>query len=264
MKNNLRILSLLIALALTLAALPGCACAEEKASAEARKLKVGVRADIMGFGYLNPTTGKYYGLEVDLANELARRMGYSGAEFTTVVPADREDKLLGGEVEVVMACYTVTEERREIVDFSAPYYGDYAYIIVQNSALLEHPEQLLGLTIGTVAGTNSDTLFRDKMRELGLLEDEPVQPNFIYRYSNDYEDLSRALETGLVDAICMDGAIAKTYMNDDRSYFRLTLGDVQNFAAATAKGSDLSVPVAEAMQAMLDDGTVDRLIDKWN
>ena len=151
----------------------------------------------------------------------------------------------------------------EVVDFTAPYYDDYTYIIVQNSTLFDHPEQLKGLTVGSVAGTNVDAQFRDKMRELGLLDDEPVQPNFIYRFSNDYADLSRALETGLVDAVCMDGSIAKAYMNDDRSFFQVTLGEM-HYGAATAKGSELSAPAAQAMREMLDDGTVDRLIDKWD
>ena len=101
------------------------------------------------------------------------------------------------------------------------------------------------------------------MREMGLLESEPVQPDYIYRYSNNYAELSQALETGAVDAVCLDGSIAKAYMNDDRSFFKVTLGEM-HYGAATAKDSALSAPMAEAMQALLDDGTVARLIDKWN
>ena len=62
-------------------------------------LRVGVREDIMKFGYLNEDTGKYYGLEIDLAAEMAERMGYSDVEYVTVTPDTRKDMLLAGDVD---------------------------------------------------------------------------------------------------------------------------------------------------------------------
>lgn len=62
-------------------------------------LRVGVRDDIMNFGYLNEDTGKYYGLEIDLAAEMAERMGYSDVEYVTVTPDTRKDMLLAGDVD---------------------------------------------------------------------------------------------------------------------------------------------------------------------
>ena len=52
-------------------------------------LKVGVRSDIINFGYLNEDTGRYYGLEIDIAGEMAKRMGYSDVEFIEVTPDNR-------------------------------------------------------------------------------------------------------------------------------------------------------------------------------
>lgn len=62
--------------------LGGCAAGE----ASGGVLKVGVRADVVGFSSYNEHTGKFYGAEVDIAEELARRLGYAGAEFTAVTP----------------------------------------------------------------------------------------------------------------------------------------------------------------------------------
>ena len=56
------------------------------AAAGAETLRVGVRDDIINFGFYNETTGKYYGLEIDLAAELARRIGCDGVEYITVRP----------------------------------------------------------------------------------------------------------------------------------------------------------------------------------
>lgn len=79
-----------------------------------------------------------------------------------------------------------------------------------------------------------------------------------------YQELSDALEEGVVDAMVLDGAIAKTYMDDKRTYIENFEVAEQSFDIATQKGSDLSEPVATAMQDMLDDGTIAALVDKWD
>ena len=78
-----------------------------------------------------------------------------------------------------------------------------------------------------------------------------------------YQELSDRLEEGSIDAACMDGSIAHTYDDFDRSLLDFQI-DTQSYGVATQKDSALSQPVAEAVQAMLDDGTVARFIDKWN
>ena len=79
-----------------------------------------------------------------------------------------------------------------------------------------------------------------------------------------YEDLSIVLEEGRVDAAVMDGAFVDTYINDDRSLLEDFSVSDQDYAVATQKGSNLSQPVADTIQAMLDDGTIATLIDKWD
>ena len=90
-------------------ALIATGCTEQKSGV----LKVGVRADIMNFGYFNEETGKYYGLEIDIAEELARRLGYDAAEFVTVKPDNRKEMLLDGKVDCVIAAYSAADTRRE-------------------------------------------------------------------------------------------------------------------------------------------------------
>ena len=105
------------------------------AAAGAETLRVGVRDDIINFGFYNETTGKYYGLEIDLAAELAQRIGYDDVEYITVTPDTRKDMLLNGEVDVVIATYSIAESREENFDFSAPYYEDDTIIMVEKSTL---------------------------------------------------------------------------------------------------------------------------------
>lgn len=143
--------ALLIALVLSIGML-ACGCTD---SAGQGTLKVGVRDDIMNFGYLNETTGKYYGLEIDIAAEMADRLGYADVEYVTVTPDTRKDMLLHGEVDCIVATYSIAESREENFDFSDPYYTDSTVVVVEKSSLITKIEELKGLNIGTMAGSNA-------------------------------------------------------------------------------------------------------------
>ena len=236
-------------------------------------LKVGVRSDVTGFGYYNDETQKYYGLEIDIANELATRLGYSSVQFETVTPDDRKQMLLNGNVDCIIACYSITDSREENFDFSPSYYDDYSAIMVENSSMITALSQLEGLTLGTMKGTNAAPQLVAKLTEDGLTSGQPTSANddnsdvwfdtFHLVQFGTYAELSDALEGGTVDAACMDASIAASYMRDNRHLLDYK-GAAQQYGVATQKDSSLSSPVAAAIQAMLDDGTIASLIDKWD
>lgn len=228
-------------------------------------LTVGVRDDIMNFGYLNTTTEKYYGLEIDLAYAIADDLGYKEVEFVTVQPDDRKDKLLNGEVDCLIAAYTIAESRLENFDFSPAYYTDYSRVIVERSSLLTSIPQLMGKRIGVVDGADAAPVFANKLVELGLIPevDNETFDAVTFVRVDSYSELSKALEEGTVDAACMDGCVARAYMDDDRMLLEETLQE-ESYGVATQKDSKLSEPVAKAVQKMLDDGTLEDLIDKWD
>ena len=259
-----------IAAAVGLAGLSGCAAADSQQ--EGGTLRVGVRSDIVNFGYLNERTGKYYGLEIDIAEEMARRMGYADVEFVTVTPDTRKDMLMNGEVDCLAACYSISDTRLENFDFSPAYYTDDAVIMVENSSRITDIVELAECTFGAMSGSNTAPQLVLKLTDLGFtsgtddimnLGDDNQFDTFRLVQMPSYEELSLALEEGRIDAACMDGAIAQTYMNEDRSLLDFSISE-QEYGVATQKGSALSQPVADAIQAMLDDGTIAGMIDKWN
>lgn len=258
--------------AFSLVCMAGCSAdSQEEASSGTGTLRVGVRDDIMNFSYLNDQTGKHYGLEVDIANEMAKRLGYADVEFVSVTPDSRKDMLLNGEVDCLVACYSIADSRLENFDFSPAYYTDRAIVMVENSSLITDVEQLEGKTVGIMSGSNAGPVFATKMYELGVIGPDVVENTDEYtQYQGilvkkiaTYEELSKALETGEVDAAAMDNSIASTHMNEDRSILDVNLGD-QEYGVATQKDSELSGNVASAIQEMLDDGTIAAYIDKWN
>lgn len=234
-------------------------------------LKVGVRSDIVNFSLLNEQTGKYYGLEIDIAEEMAERLGYSDVEYSTVTPDDRNETLLEGKVDCLIACYSIAESRLENFDFSPAYYNDTMSVMVENSSLITDITQLHGGVFGIMSGSNAGPLLAIKLNEMGIIgdnvisnTDEGTQYEGVYvKKLPSYAELSQALEEGIVDAAVMDDSITDTYMNDDRSLLDINISD-QQYGVATQKGSELSPRVAEVIQGMLDDGTIAALVEKWN
>ena len=233
-------------------------------------LKVGVRDDILDFSSLHKEAGKYYGLEVDLAYDLAEKLGYDGVEFTTVTPDDRKDTLLNGDIDCLIAAYSISDSRKENFDFSEPYYTDETNLMVEKSSLITDISGLGGQTIGILSGSNAGPLLNIKFSELGLIDPNPISNDdektvydrlTIVKYAS-YEELYQALEEGRVDAACMDGCIANTYMTDSTMLLEGSIAD-QQYGVATQKDSDLSQPIADAVAGLLEDGTIDKLIEKW-
>ena len=237
-------------------------------------LRAGVRADVVGFGYLNEGTGNYYGLEIDLVRDLAERLGYGDVEFVTVLPENRKEMLLDGQIDLIAACYSIADTRLENFDFSPAYYDDRVIAVVQNSSLIEKIDDMRGLTFGTMSGANAAPLLNTKLQEIGFsagteeilgADDQDVQFDTWHLLQfPGYQELSDALEDGTVDAMVLDGAIAHTYMDDKRHVIDGFVVAEQSFGIATQKDSELSAPLAEAVQAMLDDGTIAALQDKWD
>ena len=150
-------------------------------------LTVGVRDDIINFGYLNEKTGKYYGLEIDIAQEMAERMGYGEVEFVTVTPDNRKEMLLDGKVDCLIATYTISDTRLENFDFSPAYYQDNMQVVVEKSSMVNDISELKGLNIGTMSGANAAPLLAIKLNEhAGIRRDRRGLHGPLYR-RNVYE-----------------------------------------------------------------------------
>lgn len=250
--------------------LAGCSEAPNGSNASGT-LKVGVRSNIINFGYLNEETGRYSGLEIDIANEMAKRMGYAEVELIPVTPDDRKQMLLDGEVDCLVATYTISDTRLENFDFSPPYFTDKMGVMVEKSTLFTMLTDLKDKNIGVLSGTNAGPLLAQKLAHLGIIggevlsndDSETIYDHAKITKAQSYEELSIMLEEGAVDAACLDGSIAGTYMNEERTFINTVISE-QEYGVATQKDSALSKKTAEAIQEMLDDGTIEALIDKWN
>ena len=257
-------LAMLLTLVLTL-------CVFSAASAEG-VFRVGVKCDVYGFGYQDEMTGEYSGMEIDLANMIAEALGYDEVEFTTVTAATRGELLDAGEIDCVLATFTITDARKETWDFSPAYYTDAVTALVEDSSGITCLADLVGKTVGVSSGSTSARSMVAAMIEQGIITDDTFDPDTFdaatydgpvsFLLFDDYPAISTALSAGTIDAFCVDRSILANYMTDGRSFIADSFAP-QQYGVATAKGSKLSGEIETLITGWLEDGTIDGLIEKW-
>jgi putative glutamine transport system substrate-binding protein len=237
------------------------------------KFRVGVKNAVEGFGYQDTLTGEYEGMEIDLANLLADALGYDEVEFTTVTAATRTELLDAGDIDCVIATFTITDERKESWDFSTPYYTDAITVLVEDASGITSLADLKDKTVGVSSGSTSAKALVEAMIDAGIIdgtnfnadafEIDTWNDGVSFQQYADYPDISTALAAGEVDAFCVDKSILAIYKTDGRSYIDEKFSP-QQYGVATKKDSELSGEIETLITQWLEDGTIDGLIEKWN
>lgn len=231
-------------------------------------LRVGVKNAVIGFGFQDELTGEYSGMEISLAEKIAESLGVD-VEFTTVTAATRTELLDSGDIDCVLATFTITDERKESWDFSTPYYTDYVTVLVQKDSGIAGLDGLKDKKVGVSSGSTSARSLVAAMIENGVIsgdgfDAETFDPatwtdGISFAQYDDYPTISTALSAGEVDAFCVDKSILAVYHTDDRTYIDEKFAP-QEYGVATKKGSGFSGYVDGLVTGWLSDGTIDGLI----
>ncbi|MDF1618109.1 transporter substrate-binding domain-containing protein [Petrocella sp. FN5] len=231
-------------------------------------LKVGVKNNVIGFGFQDTLSGVYSGLEITLAEKMAEDLGVE-TEFTPVTAATRTELLDSGALDFVIATFTITDERKENWDFSTPYFTDYVTVLVENASGVMKLEDLLDKKVGVSSGSTSARALTEAMIEKGIIDGANFNKEtfdastwtegIAFLQFDDYPTISTALSAGEIDAFCVDKSILAAYNTESRSYIEDSFAP-QDYGVATKKGSGISIFVEEHISAWLADGTVASLI----
>lgn len=246
----------------------GDVSADVQAIIDRGTLRVGVKNAVIGFGFQDELTGEYSGMEISLAEKIAASLGVD-VEFTTVTAATRTELLDSGDIDCVLATFTITDERRESWDFSTPYYTDYVTVLVQNDSGITGLADLRDKKVGVSSGSTSARSLTSAMIEGGVIEGagfdaESFDPatwtdGVSFAQYDDYPTISTALSAGEVDAFCVDKSILAVYHTDDRTYIDDKFAP-QEYGVATKKDSGLGDYVDALVRGWLGDGTIEGLI----
>ena len=165
---------------------------------EAGAITVGTKFDQPGFGLLNPS-GVPEGFDVEIATLIAAKLGIEAdaIEFVETVSANRESFIQNGDVDIVVATYTINDKRKELVDFAGPYYeaGQDIMVATGNPAGIDGPEALAGKNVCSVEGSTPAQNIRDNF------------PGAALTTFDVYSKCADALKNGQVDAVTTDNVI---------------------------------------------------------
>jgi glutamate transport system substrate-binding protein len=166
---------------------------------EAGKITVGTKIDQPGFGLMNPQTNEPEGFDVEIAKLIAAKLGIEADNitWTETVSANREPFIQNGQVDIVVATYTINDTRKQVVDFAGPYYeaGQDIMVAKGNPEKIEGPDDLAGKTVCSVEGSTPAQNIRDNYPEAQLTTYDV--------YSKCADDL----KNGNVQAVTTDNVI---------------------------------------------------------
>lgn len=207
----------------------------------------------------DPSSGE--GFEAAIAYAIADQLGFA-PEDVEWVRTSFEAAIAPGpkNFDFNIQQYTITDERKQAVDFSSPYYSASQAVVAINGGAADGVDTIAGLkdlTLGAMAGSTSAQTIEDVI-------DPNVEPLL---YASN-EDAVAAFNAGQFDAFVIDlpTAYLATALYIDNSYIvgELPAGGVADeWGVVLAKDSPLTERVSEAVDALREDGTLAAITDEW-
>lgn len=206
------------------------------------------------FGFVDPGTKRLAGLDVEYAQAIADRIGVK-LELRPTNPANRIPLLTSGKVDLVLANFTITEERAKQLDFSIPYFASGQQFLAKRGTL-SSPDQLNGLRIGADKGTTNEIVLRRDFPKATVVAFDDTPFAFA------------ALRNGTVQAITQDGPklvglLAKV---PDQETYEVPAFSISNdyIGAGLPKGETrLLEAVNETLRALEAGGQAAAIYDRW-
>jgi putative glutamine transport system substrate-binding protein len=222
-------------------------------------LRVGVKSDVPGFGLLDPVTNEFKGMEIDMARALANEIlgDETKVEFTPVTADTRGTLLDNGQIDMVIATFTIKPERLEQWNFSTPYYTDAVGLLVNKDAGIESLADLQGKKIGVALSATS----KDAVEAAG---EEAGYDAFEFVEFASYPEISTALAAKQIDAFSVDRSILRGYLNADRVLLDDEFSPQDYGIATKLSNNGLASFVDAFVNRIKGDGTLQGWIDANN
>jgi ABC-type amino acid transport substrate-binding protein len=217
--------------------------------------------DYTPLNFVDPVTGKSVGWEYEAVDEICRRLNctvdWQVGSWDTMIAAVHE-----GQFDVGMDGITITDERKQQVDFSDPYMVSQQFMLVRAdenrfstpAEFAADPKLLIGSQTGT---TNFYVAVYD------VLDGDEANPRI--KLFENFGAAVQALVAGDVDMVLMDAASSRGYIGANPDKLKI-VGDplgTEEFGFIFTPGSDLVAPFNAAIQTMKDDGFLEHLNTRW-
>lgn len=192
------------------------------------KIKIGVFSDKNPFGYVDENR-KVQGYDVYFAKRIAKDLlgSEDAVDFVYVEAASRVEYLKSAKVDITLANFTVTDERKEQVDFALPYMKVALGIVSPQKTEITDVNQLKGKKLIVVKGTTAETYFSKNYPDVTLVK------------FDEYQEAYDALLDGRGDAFSTDNTEVLAWAKQNKGFVVgvESLGDIDTIAPAVQKGN---------------------------
>ena len=197
--------------------------------------------------------GEIVGIDAEIAKAIADELGMEleieDIAFDSITP-----EITSGKADMGLAGMTVTEDRKQSVDFTDTYAKASQKIIVKEDSAIASPDDLTGVIVGVQQGTTGDIYVSDLEADGTTVE----------RYNKGFEAV-QALSQGKIDAVVIDGEPAKTFVaqTEGLKILEESFTD-EEYAIAVKKGNtELLEKINGALKTLKDNGTLDEIVAKY-
>ncbi|WP_230313923.1 glutamate ABC transporter substrate-binding protein [Nakamurella alba] len=217
--------------------------------AAAGTLTIGIKFDQPGLGLLQPD-GSYAGFDVEVAKGVAKELGVeeSGITFVEAKSAEREGLIERGEVDFIVATYSITDTRKEKVNFAGPYFIAHQDLLVKaDNTDITGPEAMGGKILCSVTGSTSAQKVKDTYAADVALQE-----------FGTYSECVENLRTGVVEAVTTDDVILAGFAAQSPGEFKVVGNGFsdENYGIGLAKGDTAGTEaINAAIEAMIADGS---------
>ena len=247
-KNKMlfRILTSLLLL-LTLAS-----CGNEPDAADKDAIVMATSADNPPYEYIQD--GKVVGMDIDVINAIGKELGkkivIKNFDFPGLLPA-----LSTNNVDLVIAALTVTDERKEHIDFSTAYASSTMAVLFRKSDNFHSMKDLHGKLIGVQAGSTWEVYAKHLAETLSDVRVKSLANNLV---------LVEDLKASNVDVLIMEEMQVKKFIQNVDNLGSFSLEDTKSeFAIALPKGSSLTALINGAIKKLQDNGSLKQIKEKW-
>ncbi|MFI9327429.1 ABC transporter substrate-binding protein [Kitasatospora sp. NPDC052868] len=208
-------------------------------------------------------SGKIIGMDVDLANAIAARLGLKAdvqdSGFTAIIPGIQSNKFQLG-----MSSFTDNKEREQIVDMVTYFNSGSAIAVKKGNPDKIDPNDLCGKKVAVQTGTTQADEIKDTRNPDCVKAGKPGIQNDGDKFDLQ-TDVTNAVVSGRDQALMADSQVVDYAIKQSGGQLEKigsTYG-VAPYGVALAKGSQLTPAVQGAVQSLIDDGTYKQILAKW-
>jgi polar amino acid transport system substrate-binding protein len=221
-------------------------CSEQKSE---NQIKFAVSAEYPPFEYYEK--GELTGFDIELAKLIAKELGkecvFENMTFSTILAA-----IKSGTADAGISTITITEERKQNIDFSDPYYTESLSMVYHKNNPIDEKAKVNGRKIACQMGSTMEIWLKTAAKNVQLT-------------AMDHNNQAiEALKSGLVEGVLVDSvqAVAFCEKNPGLAHAVIAKADT-GYGIALQKGSPLTAQINQALKVLITKGELQKLIKKW-